>query len=109
MKTMIFILTVLVSYPFVAEAETVFNETQSFQMAKAVKLGRGKGANSSAIAKPSTKKSADGTTNGIGKKQAGNCPWDFFLSDGKCIKICDGTTCKAGFEKHPSGNKCYCY
>ena len=39
-KIILFVLTMLFFHPFAADAETVFDDTQSFQMAKAVRIGR---------------------------------------------------------------------
>jgi hypothetical protein len=107
MRIIVFILSILVFHPFEAEAETVFNDTQSFQIAKAVKLGRGKGNNDTTSA--SRRASRGGGKSDGSQNQYDSCASEFYLSNGACIKICDGTTCKAGFEKHPAGNKCYCY
>ena len=39
-KIILFVLTMLFFHPFAADAETVFDDTQSFQVAKAVRIGR---------------------------------------------------------------------
>ena len=100
------ILAMLVFAPYTADATPVFNDAQSFQLAKAVKLGREKGT-SGMVKKKTTKKAKSRDE----KQQYMGCAKDYFWNEdeSKCQMICDGTTCKGSYEKHPIGDRCYCY
>lgn len=139
MKIIFFVLTLFVFQPFSAQAESVFDQTQSFQICRSVKLGR---EDSSITYQeknllPPTRTLQTKCISKAFRNSAGKCTpcpkhatcngltfscndSRYFEAEDKCKDICDGTVCKKidpdcegdgckRFEKHPHLNKCYCY
>ena len=115
-KNILFVLAVSVCFPFAVNAASVFNDAQSFQMAKAVKVGREKGGDDVVKKVKLNNRASD-----IAKKDDVGCPVESFKNAaGDCIPICDGTVCKKldssctgnnceRYQKHPVADRCYCY
>ena len=123
MKKISLVLIALFFQPFAVQAETPLDQTESFQIARAVKMGR-KTSTSSPFHNNDIMK---GNGGGEAKPQikcpsgqhyspsAGGC---IVCSTGQyyspsadaCVGICTGVTCGWSdvYEPKPNGNKCCC-
>ncbi len=122
MKKLLFILAVLSFLPFKATADNVFDNNNSFLIAKAVKLGRGSTngfysssslANNS-VAKTELLENCDrncvscNTQNGV----CGHCKAGCFLKNNVCVFCSGNATCSNGIalvcnnKYYKSGDTC---
>ena len=117
----------IVLQPLSAQAEAVLDESGSFQIAAARKLGADKlvigKKNGKAFATKSDAcfseygevRSVKGTcikcpANATCSKGEFTCNDGYFKKDDECWDICKGTTCKDGYKKYATEtNKCFCY
>ncbi len=122
MKKLFFILAVLSFLPFKATADNVFDNNNSFVIARAVKLGRSasksiyssanlnnSGAGKSELAKTCDKNCADcNTLNGV----CGHCKSGYYLKNNVCVTCPDNATCSNGIafvcnnKYYASGDSC---
>ena len=117
MKIIFFIMALLICHPFSAEAESVFDETQAFQIAKTVRIGREKNgiayrevdlnsyASYAEKAAPKVNCTANAfvnskgqcvtcTDHGVCDGATIDCASGYFADDTGCVDICSGTVCR---------------
>jgi len=116
MKILFFILSLVVFRPLQAQADTVFNDTESFTVAKAIRLGR-ESSNNQTLGTSvrvggigSGKTSAQSIVGGAGKT---GCPTSNYKNASNQCKPCpsngycngsDSWACKSGYFQSKSGN-----
>ncbi|MBQ8346698.1 MAG: hypothetical protein IJY17_03780 [Alphaproteobacteria bacterium] len=109
MKKYFLMLAAFLAVPSVGFAETVFNDADSFVVAKAVKLGRGTSIYASGTSAISTNQGQNTATVDDGSCTASSeCEKGEKCSDKKCVKCADGETCDTCPDNYVGNGKGGC-
>ena len=109
MKKIGIVLIALFFSPLSVQAETVFDRAESFQIAKAVKMGRKTSTSSPFHNNEISRGNGSGTP--YTPPQISCSDGQYYSADqGKCVSICTGVTCRHSDVHRPEaqGNKCCC-
>lgn len=122
MKKYLCILTVLCLLPFAAKASGCFNDSESFTVSKAVKLGRGGttfsemppilGGGSELEETPEQIICSPDITHcrecAQNSSACSSCESGYRLSNGRCVENCTGMVCAAGYSPKSGATGCCC-